>query len=108
MSSRHHDNMRIQRLKRRKLKLKDAIHKLESELIPDLMHKMTQQSQAGRHGDTGDRPLTVGISSTALFDLSVSNEIYQQEGLEAYRRYQISKKTRPWNRATDFILSKSY
>ena len=36
MTSRHHDNMRIQRLKRRKLKLKDAIHKLESELIPDL------------------------------------------------------------------------
>ncbi len=36
MSSRHHDNMRIQRLKRRKLKLKDVIHKLESELIPDL------------------------------------------------------------------------
>ena len=36
MSSRHHDNMRIQRLKRRKLKLKDAINKLESELIPDL------------------------------------------------------------------------
>ena len=36
MTRRHHDNMRIQRLKRRKLKLKDAIHKLESELIPDL------------------------------------------------------------------------
>ena len=36
MTSRHHDNMRIQRLKRRKLKLKDAIHKMESELIPDL------------------------------------------------------------------------
>ena len=36
MTSRHHDNMRIQRLKRRKLKLEDAIHKLESELIPDL------------------------------------------------------------------------
>ena len=36
MTSRHHDNMRIQRLKRRKLKLKDAIHKLESELISDL------------------------------------------------------------------------
>jgi hypothetical protein len=34
-SSRHHDNMRIQRLKRRKLKLKDVIHQLESELIPD-------------------------------------------------------------------------
>ena len=36
MTSRHHDNMRIQRLKRRKLKLKDAIHTLESALIPDL------------------------------------------------------------------------
>ncbi|MAA50330.1 MAG: DUF465 domain-containing protein [Gammaproteobacteria bacterium] len=35
-SSRHHDNMRIQRLKRRRLKLKDVIHQLESELIPDL------------------------------------------------------------------------
>ena len=35
-SSRHHDDMRIQRLKRRKLKLKDVIHQLESELIPDL------------------------------------------------------------------------
>ena len=32
----HHDTMRIQRLKKRKLKLKDMISKLESELIPDL------------------------------------------------------------------------
>ena len=36
IDSHHHDNMRIQRLKRRKLKLKDMILKLESELIPDL------------------------------------------------------------------------
>ena len=32
----HQDDMRIQRLKKRKLKLKDSISKLESELIPDL------------------------------------------------------------------------
>jgi hypothetical protein len=32
----HHDSMRIQRLKKRKLKLKDMMTKLESELIPDL------------------------------------------------------------------------
>ena len=32
----HQDDMRIQRLKKRKLKLKDSIAKLESELIPDL------------------------------------------------------------------------
>ncbi len=32
----HPDTMRIQRLKKRKLKLKDMIARLESELIPDL------------------------------------------------------------------------
>ena len=32
----HQDHMRVQRLKKRKLKLKDSIAKLESQLIPDL------------------------------------------------------------------------
>ena len=32
----HPDHMKIQRLKKRKLKLKDNIAKLESRLIPDL------------------------------------------------------------------------
>lgn len=32
----HRDHMRLQRLKKRKLKLKDSITKLESKLIPDL------------------------------------------------------------------------
>jgi len=32
----HSDTMRIQRLKKRKLKLKDMIARLESQLIPDL------------------------------------------------------------------------
>lgn len=36
LRTRHHDSMRIQRLKKRKLKLKDMIAKVESELIPDL------------------------------------------------------------------------
>ena len=33
--------------------------------------------------------LTVAISSTALFDLGESNHIYETQGLEAFRRYQI-------------------
>ncbi|NCF43387.1 MAG: 5'-nucleotidase [Proteobacteria bacterium] len=45
-----------------------------------------------RQPSSAAKTLTVGISSTALFDLSVSNAIYQQEGLEAYRRYQISQE----------------
>ena len=36
IESRHHDLMKIQRLKKRKLRLKDMISRLESELIPDL------------------------------------------------------------------------
>lgn len=36
LATAHHDAMRIQRLKKRKLKLKDMISKLQSELIPDL------------------------------------------------------------------------
>ena len=36
IGSQHHDLMRIQRLKKRKLKIKDTITRLESELIPDL------------------------------------------------------------------------
>ena len=36
IETRHSDSMRIQRLKKRKLRLKDTITKLESELIPNL------------------------------------------------------------------------
>ena len=36
IESRHHDIMKIQRLKKRKLRLKDTISRLESELSPDL------------------------------------------------------------------------
>jgi hypothetical protein len=36
IEERHPDHIRIQRLKKRKLRLKDMIVRLESELIPDL------------------------------------------------------------------------
>ena len=36
-----------------------------------------------------DTTLTIAINSRALFDLSESNDIYENDGLEAYRRYQI-------------------
>lgn len=37
-----------------------------------------------------DPALIIAISSRALFDLDESNAIYEEQGLEAYRRYQIS------------------
>ena len=33
--------------------------------------------------------LTVAVSSRALFDLDAANAVYEQQGVEAYRRYQI-------------------
>ena len=51
-----------------------------------------------------DSPLTVAISSTALFDLSVSNEIYKQQGLEAYRQYQISEEDTPLEPGDGYYL----
>jgi hypothetical protein len=36
VEAKHHDSLRIQRLKKRKLKLKDVISMVESKLIPDL------------------------------------------------------------------------
>ncbi len=36
IEAKHHDLMRIQRLKKRKLKLKDMMTRLKSRLIPDL------------------------------------------------------------------------
>ncbi|MDG2277936.1 MAG: 5'-nucleotidase, partial [Pseudomonadales bacterium] len=40
------------------------------------------------------KSLTIAISSTALFDLDESDEIYREEGLEAYRQYQIDQEDR--------------
>ncbi|MCR9279114.1 MAG: 5'-nucleotidase [Pseudomonadaceae bacterium] len=48
--------------------------------------------------------LTVAISSRALFDLGASNEVYEQEGLEAYRRYQIDNEDEPLEPGEGFPL----
>ncbi len=37
--------------------------------------------------------IVIGISSRALFDLTVENEIFEKEGVEAYRAYQREHET---------------
>lgn len=39
-----------------------------------------------------EKKLVVGISSNALFDLRREDEIYEKEGLDAYRKYQVENK----------------
>ena len=35
-----------------------------------------------------DRKLVIGVASSALFDLSESNRIFNEDGIEKYRKYQ--------------------
>ncbi|MCP5180279.1 MAG: 5'-nucleotidase [Pseudomonadales bacterium] len=53
-----------------------------------------------------DTRLTVAISSRALFDLRESNRVYEEEGLEAYRRYQIEQEDQPLAPGEGFPLVK--
>ena len=39
-----------------------------------------------------EHSLTVAISSRALFDLDDSNRVFEEQGLEAYRKYQIERE----------------
>ncbi len=36
-----------------------------------------------------DDKMVIGVSTRALFDLTVENDIFEREGVEAYRKYQI-------------------
>ncbi len=51
--------------------------------------------------------LVIGVSSRALFDLNVENEIYENEGLEAYCRYQLDHESDVLKPGTGFALIKS-
>lgn len=54
-----------------------------------------------------DNKLVVGISSRALFDLEEENRIYEQEGLEAYSKYQIEHENEVLSPGTAFPLIKA-
>lgn len=50
---------------------------------------MLMTNDDSRIDSSRDERLVVGISSRALFDLGDSHELYEREGLDAYRQYQI-------------------
>lgn len=49
-------------------------------------------------------PLTIGISSRALFDLAESHQVYEEQGLDAYRAYQIAHEGEPLERGVAFEM----
>jgi len=50
--------------------------------------------------------LTVAISSRALFNLNESHEVYENQGVEAYRQYQIDREDEPLAPGDAFNLVK--
>ena len=50
--------------------------------------------------------LVVAISSRALFDLEDSHRVYEQEGIEAFSRYQIEREEQPLSPGVAFQLVK--
>ena len=48
--------------------------------------------------------LVIGVSSRALFDLSRENEIFENEGLEAYCRHQLEHENDVLAPGTGFAL----
>lgn len=54
-----------------------------------------------------ENKLVVGISARTLFDMRKENDIFEQEGVEAYRRYQISREKEPLKPGPGFGLAKA-
>ncbi len=54
-----------------------------------------------------DNRLVIGVSSRALFDLTVENEIFKSQGVEAYCRYQIEHEKELLAPGNGFGLIKS-
>lgn len=54
-----------------------------------------------------DRKIVIGVSSRALFDLTVENEIFESQGLEAYCSYQIEHEQDILKPGPGFELIKS-
>ena len=49
-------------------------------------------------------PLVIAISSRALFDLDESHRVFEEEGLDAFQKYQIAREDEPLEHGDAFSL----
>lgn len=66
-----------------------------SSVGPDAAGADTRAAEAPDAAPSAAERLVVAISSRALFDLDASNEVFEQQGVEAYRQYQIEREDEP-------------
>src|SRR5690606_596262 len=50
------------------------------------------------------KPLTIGISTSALFDLRAEHDVYVNDGIDAYRRFQFERRHDPMKPGTAFSV----
>jgi 5'-nucleotidase len=53
-----------------------------------------------------ERKLVVAISSSAVFDMSAADTIFQESGVEAYREHQVSRLDEPFKKGVAFPFIK--
>lgn len=53
-----------------------------------------------------EEKIVIGVSTRALFDMTLENQIYEQQGVEAYREYQLLHENEPMKPGTGFGLIK--
>ena len=53
-------------------------------------------------------PLVIGISSRALFDLEKENRLFEEQGLEAYAKYQVAHEKEPLGKGAAFQLTEAF
>ena len=51
--------------------------------------------------------LVIGVSTRALFDLEIENQVFEKEGIEGYRKYQLENENKPLEPGTAFYLIQS-
>jgi 5'-nucleotidase len=51
--------------------------------------------------------LVVGVSSRALFDLEMENDVFDKEGIEGFRKYQLEHENEILKQGTAFPLIQS-
>jgi 5'-nucleotidase len=56
--------------------------------------------------DNNSKKLIIAISSRALFDLTESHQVYTEEGLAAYSKYQIERESEALDPGDAFLLVK--
>ncbi len=54
-----------------------------------------------------DKRLVIGVSSRALFDMSMENDIFERQGVEAYCKYQVAHENEPLKPGPGFSLIRS-